>query len=82
MSEKEGEIKKRVLLIIGKGSLEPLLSPLAVRNRIGDVLGEVFEILDEAKKEFPLTTPKREKDPEFWSELASDRLQWFKKWFR
>ena len=27
-------------------------------------------------KNFPQTSPEKEKDPEFWSELASDRLHW------
>jgi hypothetical protein len=52
--QEEGELKKRILLIAGKGSLMPLLSPQDVANKIGDILGEVFEILDEAKQDFYL----------------------------
>jgi hypothetical protein len=50
--QEEGELKKRILLIAGKGSLMPLLSPQDVANKIGDILGEVFEILDEVKQDF------------------------------
>ena len=79
MSEKEGELKKRVLLIIGKGSLEPLLSPLAVGNRLGDILGEVFEILDEAKKEFLMAANIDNSSTISRNEIAI--WEWFKRNF-
>ena len=40
-----------------------------------------IKVIAEAKKEFPLTNPAKERCSDFWSELASERLQWFKKWF-
>jgi hypothetical protein len=62
MAEIEGELKKRVLLIAGKGNLKPLLSPQDVANKVGDVLGEVFEILDEVKADFPNENDEKYKD--------------------
>jgi len=51
LSKNEGLLKERILLIAGKGSLAPLLSPVEVGKKIGDIIGGVFEILDEAKKD-------------------------------
>lgn len=74
----EGEFKKRI-----HKQMENSLDELIETGRITIALCDLETIIDEAKKEFPRTTPKLEKEyPDTWeSELNSLRLQWFKKWF-
>ena len=50
----EGQFKKRILLIAGKYPLKGLNTAQEVRDEIAAYLGDAIEVIEEAKKEFPL----------------------------
>ena len=47
----KGKLERRIMLLMGKGNLLPLLSPTQVRDRINQVLGDVLDIADEVREE-------------------------------
>lgn len=81
-----GEFQKRIKKLL---NAEHVMSDEDALNFVGakfgkdrEMLQDIIMVLEEAKKEFPKTSPELEKKyPETWeSELNSLRLQWYKKW--
>jgi len=88
-----GEFEKRIMLIMGKGTLIPPKTPTELRDRINDVLGDFQEIVEEAKKEFPNLEeaswnklhagkfPKSDENILGMFNSFLDVKKWFEKWF-
>ena len=78
----EGELKKRLRDILGtRGDNEPFDWWEGEFNS-----GEIIELLDEAKKEFPILIPKNAPPTNESKDVQGihwkhDVLDWFEKWF-
>ena len=73
------ELQKRTLLLMGKGTLIPPKTPVEMRDRIKQLLGDFLDITEEAKKEFYNALTKLGSEP--FEVTINKLIDCVEKWF-